>query len=88
MNIFNKIAVVVLLFGLLALCMLVALFPAGAGRRSEQCDAGRKRLRNMEANQGWLFALVRVALAVLSLVIVLPLLWQEIKPRRPRWSRW
>lgn len=85
MNIFNKIVVIVLLLALLALCMVVALFPLQAlavvQNSATQAASG---LRNMEANQGWLFVLVRVALAVLSLVIVLPLLWQEVKPRRPR----
>ncbi len=62
--------------------MLVALLQVLAVVQ-DQCDAAAASgLRNMEANQGWL-ALVRVALAVLAWSM-LPLLWQEIKPRRPR----
>ena len=85
MNVFNKIIVIVLLLVLLALSVLLALLPIET-LRTLQSVSGRavEWARSWQVNQPLLFALGRAALAVLGIVIVLPLLWQQIKPRRPK----
>jgi len=85
MNVLNKILVIILLLVILALCVLLALFPLQT-LRAVQDGAAQAGvwLRTLQADRAWLFALGRVALAVLAAVIILPLLWQEIKPRGPR----
>jgi hypothetical protein len=85
MNVFNKLIVIILLVLLLALCVLLALFPIQT-LQGVQAALGQAVtwLQNLQANRAWLYALGRVLLAVLMIVVILPLLWQEIKRRRPR----
>ena len=85
MNVFNKIIVVILLLALLALCILLALMPVET-LRSLEAAMGRAALwvTALQSQQPLLYALGRVGLAVLGIVVVLPLLWQQVKPRRPK----
>ena len=41
-------------------------------------------MTTLQSQQPLLYALGRVGLAVLGIVVVLPLLWQQVKPRRPK----
>lgn len=85
MNVFNKLVVIILLLVLLALSLLLALFPV---QTLQSMSAGLQQaatwVQSLAANQPLLYALARVALAVLGIVVVLPLLWQQLKRRRPR----
>ncbi len=85
MNTFNKLVVIVLLLVLLALSLMLALFPV---QTLQSVAAALQRaaawLQTLQASSPWLYALLRVGLAVLGIVVVLPLLWQQIKRRRPR----
>ena len=85
MNVFNKIIVILLLVALLVLSILLALAPIET-LRAIQTAAGRAAdwARGVQLDQPLLFGLGRVALAVLALAVVLPLLWQQVKPRRPK----
>lgn len=85
MNVFNKLIVIILLLVLLVVCLTFALAPVEAlatGETALRNAAGG--VRNFQAAQSLLFGLARVALAVLAIVVVFPLLWQELKRRRPR----
>jgi hypothetical protein len=85
MNVFNKLIVIILLLALLALCLMLALAPVQTLRTGENALGNAADwLRNFELNQAVLFAAARIVLAVLAVVVILPLLWQEIKRRRPR----
>jgi hypothetical protein len=84
MNIFNRVLVVLGLLGLLALAALVAIYPV------EVVGVAQRGLENAGAWLDWAqttyplsFAIGRVTLIVLALLIVLPLLWAELRPRRP-----
>ncbi len=85
MNVFNKLVVIILLLVLLALSLMLALFPA---QTLQSISAAFARaagwVQTLQANQPLLYALGRVGLAVVAILVVLPLLWQQIKRRRPR----
>lgn len=85
MNTFNKLIVIILLIVLLALCLLLALFPIQTLQAAEAA-LGRAAawLQTLQVQAPWLYGLGRVALAVVGLVVVLPLLWQQLRRRRPR----
>jgi hypothetical protein len=85
MNVFNKILVVILLLLLLALCLLLALFPQQTLQAVQQGIGNAAAwLSNLQTQRPWLFSLGQIALAVLSVVIIVPMLWQEVRIRRPR----
>jgi hypothetical protein len=85
MNTFNKLIVIILLLVLLVVSLLLALFPI---QTLQSASAALLRaaswLQTLQANSPLLYALGRIGLAVLAIVIILPLLWQQIKRRRPR----
>ena len=85
MNVFNKIIVILLLVVLLALSILLALSPVDTLRTLQTAMGNAAEwVRSFSLRQPVLYALGRVGLAVLGIVVVLPLLWQQIKPRRPK----
>ncbi len=85
MNVFNKLVVIILLLVLLALSLLLALFPIQTLQSiSIAFSRAAAWAQTFQANQPVLFGLARVGLAVLGLAVVLPLLWQQLKRRRPR----
>lgn len=85
MNVINKVLVIVLLLSLLALCLVLALFPFQTLQAVQQGAAQATTwLQNMQTQRAWLFTVGRIALAVFAVLIVFPLLWQEVKVRRPR----
>lgn len=85
MNVFNKLVVIVLLLVLLALSLLLALFPVQTLQSiSIAFNRAAAWALALQANQPLLYALARVGLAVLGIVVVFPLLWQQVKRRRPR----
>lgn len=85
MNIFNRVLVVLLLILLLALAVLIAVLPIQTALAVESGLRNfREFLNNAEKSYFWLYTIARVALVLLALVIVLPLLWGELKPRRPK----
>jgi len=85
MNVFNKILVIILLLLLLALCLVLALFPLQTLQAVQQGAANSAAwLRNLQTQRAWLFSLGQIALAVLAVVVCIPLLWQEVRIRRPR----
>lgn len=85
MNIFNRVLVVLLLIALLALAVLIAVMPGQVALAVEGAMRSvRDFLANAEKTYFWLYTAGRVALVLLALVIVLPLLWGELKPRRPK----
>ncbi len=85
MNVFNKLIVIILLLVLLAVCLLLALAPVEALRSAENgLGVAAKWVSDFQFRQPLLFGIGRVALAVLAIVVVFPLLWQEIRRRRPR----
>jgi hypothetical protein len=84
-NVFNKIIVIVLLLVLLALSILLALAPVETLRSLQNAMGNAAQwVTAFQAQQPLLFSLARVGLAVFGLVIALPLLWQQIKPRRAK----
>ena len=84
MNVFNKILVIILLLLLLALCLLLALFPFQTLQAVQQGIGNVAAwLSNLQTQRAWLFSLGQIALAVLSVVIIVPMLWQEVRIRRP-----
>lgn len=85
MNTFNKLIVIILLLLLLVLSLLLALFPIPTLQSvSAALQRAATWLQTLATNQPLLYALGRVGLAVLGIVVILPMLWQEIKRRRPR----
>lgn len=85
MNIFNRVMVVLLLFLLLALAVVVAVLPGQAALAVENAMRNFGAfLATAEKSYFWLFVIARVALVLLALAIILPLLWGELKPRRPK----
>jgi hypothetical protein len=85
MNVFNKLVVIILLLVLLAFSLMLALFPAQTLQAISTAFAhAASWVQALAANQPLLYALGRVGLAVLALVVVLPVLWQQIRRRRPR----
>ncbi len=85
MNIFNRILVVLLLLLLLAVAVLVAVLPGQTALAVEGAMRNFNAfLANAEKSYFWLYVVARVALVLVALGIVLPLLWGELKPRRPR----
>jgi hypothetical protein len=84
-NVFNKLIVIILLLVLLALCILLALMPVETLRTLQTAMGNAAQwVTTFQAQQPFLFSLARVGLAVLGIAIVLPLLWQQVKPRRPK----
>jgi hypothetical protein len=85
MNVFNKLVVIILLLVLLALSLMLALFPIQTLQSiSASFARAASWLQTLQLNQPALYALARVGLAVLAIVVVIPILWQQIKRRRPR----
>jgi hypothetical protein len=84
-NVFNKLIVIILLLILLALSILLALMPVET-LRSLQTAMGNAAqwVTSFQSRQPLIFSLGRVALAVFGILVALPLLWQEVKPRRPK----
>lgn len=85
MNIFNRVLVVLLLLLLLALAVLIAVLPGQTALAVENA------MRNVgaflaaaEKSYFWLYIIARVALVLLALAVFVPLLWGELKPRRPK----
>ncbi len=85
MNIFNRVLVVLLLILLLALAVLIAILPI---QTVQAVEAAMRNfgafLANTETSHLWLFVIARVALVLIALAVILPLLWGELKPRRPK----
>lgn len=85
MNVLNKIIVIILLLTLLVLSILLALAPVQTLRALETAMGNAAQwVTTFQLQQPLLFALGRVALAVLGIFITLPLLWQQIKRRQPK----
>lgn len=85
MNVFNKLVVIILLLVLLALSILLALLPVETLRALQTAMGNAAQwVGNLQTQQPLLYALGRVALAVLGILIALPLLWQQVKPRRAK----
>ncbi len=85
MNVFNKLVVIILLLALLALSLMLALFPAQTLQSISTAFANAAAwVQALQVKQPVLYALARVGLAVIAIVVVLPLLWQQIKRRRPK----
>lgn len=85
MNVFNKLIVIILLLVLLALCLTLALIPIQAlGAAQLFMGNARTWVQQFQTAQPVWYAVGRVVLAVLAVVIFLPLLWQEIKRHQPR----
>lgn len=85
MNTFNKLIVIILLLLLLALSLLLALFPIPTLQAtSTALQRAANGLQTFQSNQPFFFALGRVGLAVLGIVVILPLLWQQVKRRQPK----
>lgn len=84
-NIFNRIVVILLLFALLALIVLVAVFPLEsvtvAGNAVTAIGAFFQRA---QAEALWLFTIGRILAVLLAVLIFGVLLWGELKPRRPK----
>lgn len=85
MNVFNRIAVILLLVVFLAIAVLLAVLPlqtvATVQRAMENFGAF---LGNAEKSYLWLFIGGRVLLVLVVLLIFGFLLWGEIRPRRPK----
>ncbi len=85
MNIFNRILVVLLLILLLALAVVVAVLPVQTAQAVENAMRNFATfLINAEKSYLWLYVIARVALVLIALAVVLPLLWGELRPRRPK----
>ncbi len=84
MNVFNRILVVLVLLGGLALAALLAVFPLPALETAQRGLAlAIDFLRNLASSQFALFVAGRVLLALLAVLIFGALLWGEIRaPRR------
>jgi predicted membrane protein len=84
-NVFNKLVVIILLLVLLALSILLALMPVETLRSLQNAMGNAAQwVTTFQSQQPLLFSLGRVALAVFGILIALPLLWQQVKPRRPK----
>ncbi len=85
MNIFNRIVAVVLLGALLALVILLAVFPLESLRIVQNSlSTASGFLERAQTNTLWLFSLVRGLTVLLAVVLLALLLWGELKPRRPK----
>lgn len=85
MNVFNRILAILVLLLLLAVTVLVAVLPAQTASAVE----GAMRnfgafLASIEKTHFWPSVIARVALVLVALAVFLPLLWGELKPRRPK----
>jgi hypothetical protein len=84
-NVVNKIIVIILLLILLALSILLALAPIETLRALQVAMGNAAEwATSFQLRQPLLFSLGRVALAVFGILITLPLLWQQIRRKRPR----
>ncbi len=85
MNIFNRIVTLLLLGALLALVILLAVFPTQSLQVTQNGlkEAG-SFLERLQANTPWLFTLIRGLTAVLAAVLLVLLLWGELRRRRPK----
>jgi hypothetical protein len=84
-NVFNKMVVIILLLVLLALSLLLALAPVETLRALQAAMGNAAQwATSLQLRQPLLFSLGRVALAVLGILITVPLIWQEIRRRRPK----
>ncbi|PKO20867.1 MAG: hypothetical protein CVU38_17850 [Chloroflexi bacterium HGW-Chloroflexi-1] len=85
MNVFNRILTVLLLIVLLALAVLLAVFPAEtvsvAGRGLQNSTAW---LSILETSYYLFYVIGRIALVIVALLVFGLLLWGELRPRRPK----
>ena len=85
MNAFNRILSIMLLLALLVLAIVVAWNPVQAIAVVQQTLANVATfLGELATSRVWLYALGRAGLAILAAVLLLPLIWAEIRPRQVR----
>ena len=85
MNVVNRIIVLLLLLVFLALALLLAILPFEALRAGQTgLGAAITWLDALRSGTPWLFAVMRIGLALLGLLIFVLLFWSEVKPNRPR----
>ncbi len=85
MNVFNRIVTLLLLSTLLALVVLLAVFPLESLQVVQNSlSATRSFLERTQTNALWLFTLIRGLAALLAVILLALLLWTELKPRRAK----
>lgn len=85
MNVFNRIVTILALGLLLALVVLVALRPIETIQAVQQAlGVSSAFLAQLEASYRWLYIGARVLVGVLAALLLVLLLWAELRRRRPK----
>ena len=83
MNAFNRFLSFILLLALLVLAILVAWDPVQTVAAVQQTLGNVAGfLGGLATSRIWLYTLARAGLAIVALVLLLPLIWAEVRPRR------